>query len=142
MGLRRYQHADLEALRRLHSKQGFDYPFPDIEDDLFLEKLVIEEDGVVRMAALLRLTSEAYLLHDAEAGKPGDRWRDLLELHEAMRLCAKARGLEDANLWLPPEVPPATPLAEKKPSRGFERKLERMGWQSNRWRCYWRNLKP
>jgi hypothetical protein len=94
------------------------------------------------MALLLRLTSEAYLLHDAQAGTAEERWGEFLELHEAMRLCAKARGLEDVNIWLPPEVPPRTPLPEKKRARGFERKLQGLGWRSNRWRCWWRNLKP
>lgn len=143
MGLRRYRHEDLEALHRLHAKQGFSYEFPDVDDLIFLEKLVLEnEDGEIEAAALLRLTSEAYLLHDPEAGTAEGRMRAILELHEAMRLCAKARGLEDVYVWIPPEVTPATPLPEKKPARGFEKRLERLGWRSNRWRCWWRNLKP
>jgi hypothetical protein len=39
----------------------------------------------VTMAILLRLTAEAYLLHDPSAGTPRRRWQNFLALHEAAR---------------------------------------------------------
>ncbi len=65
MRIREYTPADLDALKRLHAAQGFGYPFPDLDSPLLITKLVLEEDdGEISMAALLRLTAEAFLLHD------------------------------------------------------------------------------
>src|SRR5579875_3831624 len=79
MLVREYTEADLDALRAMHASQGFDYPFPDLADPIFVSKLVLE-DGAGRpvMASLAR----------HEAGE-----RDLL-----------ARGLDDAHAWLPPSI--------------------------------------
>jgi len=73
-------------------------------------------------AALLRLTAEAYLLLDPHAGTPRERWTALLALHEAARADARARGLDDAHAWLPPQV-----------ARAFGRRLERLGWFREPW---------
>ncbi len=63
--IREYTEADLDALRRMHARQGFDYPFPDIADPIFISKLVVEDDdGRAVMASLARLTCEMYLLVD------------------------------------------------------------------------------
>ena len=67
MLIREYTPADLDALRRMHSSQGFDYAFPDIADPIFVSKLVVEDDGGrAVMASLARLTCEMYLLVDRE----------------------------------------------------------------------------
>jgi len=65
--IREYTPADLDALRRLHASQGFDYPFPDLSDPIFISKLIVEDDdGRPVMASLARLTCEMYLLVDRE----------------------------------------------------------------------------
>jgi hypothetical protein len=140
--LRRYTETDLKALQRMHARQGFAYELPDVDDPIFLEKLIVEdEEGEPVMGALLRLTAEAYLLHEPEAGTPALRWQRFIELHEGMRKIAAARGLEDVYCWVPPEVAPRTPLQEKPKPRGFERRLESLGWQTCRWRCFTRKTK-
>jgi hypothetical protein len=69
MLVREYTPADLDALRRMHARQGFDYAFPDIADPIFVSKLVVEDDdGRAVMASLARLTCEMYLLVDREDG--------------------------------------------------------------------------
>ena len=125
--IRQYTDADLDALQRMHRAQGFNYAFPEnVGEPIFLTKLVTEDDrGEVVMAALLRLTAEAYLLHDPQAGTPRERWERFLRLHEAVRRNAYLRGLEDVHCWLPPELP-----------RGFNRRLRALGWRNNPWRCY------
>ena len=81
-------------------------------------------------AALLRLTTEAYLLLDPRAGTPRERWQWLLALHEAARRDAWQRGLEDVHAWLPP------PIAQK-----FGRRLERLGWRcDDSWTPYCKRL--
>ena len=67
MLIREYTEADLDALRRMHARQGFDYPFPDLADPIFISKLVVEDDaGRAVIASLARLTCEMYLLVDRE----------------------------------------------------------------------------
>jgi len=122
MQIREYKESDLNALRQIHAAQGFGYDFPDLADPLFLTKLVLEEEnrepgqGIVG-AAVLRLTSEAYLLLDPKAGKPRERWHWLVGLQHAAERDAEARGLADTHAWLPPEI-----------GKQFGRRLSRLGW--------------
>jgi len=81
----------------------------------------------ILMAVLLRLTAEAYLLHDASLGTPRQRWQHLLALHEAAREDAAARGLDDVQAFLPPRV-----------ARAFGRRLARLGWHQDPWLCFTR----
>lgn len=132
MPVRNYIASDLDSLRRLHARQGFDYEFPDIADPIFLSKLVVEDRGRVVMASLARLTCEMYLLVDPEAGKPRDRFDWLLELHRAGQADLLGRGLDDAHAWLPPPI-----------ARRFGRRLETLGWvRDDRWTPYCRRLRP
>ncbi|HME12925.1 MAG TPA: hypothetical protein VKF79_08700 [Candidatus Acidoferrum sp.] len=92
------------------------------------------QQGSARLigAALLRLTAEAYLLLDPNAGTPLERWRALLTLHAAAEQDAWRRGLEDVHAWLPP------PIAKK-----FGQRLARLGWQrDDTWTPYCRKLTP
>ena len=152
MLIREYTPNDLSALRRLHALQGFAYPLPDLDSPLFVTKLVLEDDErseeknrkteqgseaagerespdpnspPILMAVLLRLTAEAYLLHDPAAGTPRERWQHVLALHEAARASAAARGLDDVQAFLPPRI-----------ARAFGRRLARLGWRQDPWPCF------
>jgi hypothetical protein len=133
MRVREYTEADLEPLRRMHARQGFDYTFPDLRDPIFVSKLVLEDDsGRVVMASLARLTCEMYLLMDRDAGEsssagnPRDRYARLLALHKACERDLLARGLDDAHAWLPP------PIAKR-----FGRRLAALGWiRDDAWTPY------
>ena len=131
MRVREYSEADVDALRRIHRRQGFDYAFPDLSDPIFISKLVVEDDaGAIVMASLARLTCEMYLLADPHAGGPRDRWERLLDLHRAGEGDLLARGLDDAHAWLPP------PIAKR-----FGRRLEALGWiRDDAWTPYCRRL--
>jgi hypothetical protein len=133
MRIREYTKADLEPLQRMHSRQGFDYAFPDLRDPIFVSKLVLEDDaGHVVMASLARLTCEMYLLMDRDAsesssvGNPQKRYARLLALHQAGEQDLLARGLDDAHAWLPP------PIAKR-----FGRRLAKLGWiRDDTWTPY------
>lgn len=127
MRIRTYREEDLDALARMHAQSGFAYDFPELRDWHFNPKLVVESQGQVVMAAALRLTSEAYLWLDKEAGTPAERWQQLLALHEAVRREAERLGYADVHAFLPPEV-----------ARGFQRRLSRLGWIPEKFQCYWR----
>jgi len=133
MEIRAYEESDLDSLKAIHAQQGFGYAFPDLRNPLFLTKLVLgrEEGGKgIVAASLLRVTAEAYLLLDPEAGTPRERWQWLLGLHEATRRDALARGLEDVHAWLPPPI-----------SAKFGKRLARLGWvRDDEWTPYCRRL--
>jgi hypothetical protein len=129
MIVREYSESDADALRTMHAAQGFAYELPDPADPLFLVRAVVEDEGRPRMAALLRLTAEAYLLADPHDGSPRQRWRWLLALHDATRQAASARGLRDVQAFLPPRV-----------ALSFGRRLTRLGWRRDPWSCYTRQL--
>jgi len=132
MRIREYQPEDDAALRAMHSAQGFDYPFPDLSNQLFLTRLVLEDDrGRPLMAALARVTCEAFLLADPRAGTPHDRWQQIVVLHEATRRALHAQGFEDATCWLPPRI-----------ERAFGRRLRRLGWLRDAWAAYSRKISP
>ena len=144
--IREYSEHDLDALRRIHAAQGFDYALPDLSNPLFVTKLVLARDSEratnnagsevgaaqeqILGSVLLRLTAEAYLLLDPKAGTPRDRWQWLLALQAAAERDAWHRGLEDVHAWLPP------PIAKK-----FGRHLERLGWlRDDAWTPYCKKL--
>ena len=132
MLVREYREGDLDALLRMHARQGFDYAFPDMSDPIFLSKLVVEdESGRTVMASLARLTCEMYLLADPQAGSPRERYGRLLALHCAGERDLLARGLDDAHAWLPP------PIAKR-----FGRRLAALGWiRDDAWTPYCRRLR-
>jgi hypothetical protein len=83
----------------------------------------------IAMAVLLRLTAEAYLLHDPAAGTPRQRWQRFHALHEAAQRSSAARGLDDVQAFLPPRV-----------ARAFGRRLARLGWTHDPWPCFSRRV--
>jgi len=133
MRIREYTESDLEAFRRMHAQQGFDYAFPDIADPIFLSKLVVEDEaGRPVMASLARLTCEIYLLVEPGGGKPRERLMRLVALHRAAERDLLNRGLDDAHAWLPPRI-----------AKRFGRRLEALGWvRDDAWTPYCRRLKP
>jgi hypothetical protein len=132
MRVRAYTESDLDALRAMHARQGFDYAFPNLADPIFVSKLVVEDEaGRAVMASLARLTCEMYLLADPEAGNPRERYARLLELHRAGEQDLLARGLDDAHAWLPPAI-----------AKRFGRRLASLGWlRDDAWTPYCRRLR-
>jgi hypothetical protein len=132
MRVRAYTESDLDALRRMHARQGFDYAFPNLADPIFVSKLVVEDDaGRAVMASLARITCEMYLLADPGAGNPLERYARLLELHRAGEQDLLARGLDDAHAWLPPAI-----------AKRFGRRLAALGWlRDDAWTPYCRRLR-
>jgi hypothetical protein len=133
MLVREYQESDLAALRAIHAAQNFPYEFPDLNNPLFLTKIVLadgDDPEQIRGAALLRLTAEAYLLLDPAAGTPREKWQCLLALHAAAQRDAWQRGLEDVHAWLPRRI-----------AKKFGRRLERLGWvRDDVWTPYCKRL--
>jgi hypothetical protein len=134
MPVREFKESDLDALKHIHTNQNFPYEFPDLNDPLFVTKLVLtdEENNKVTAAVLLRLTAEAYLLLDPHSGTPTQRWQSLLTLHATAEREAWQRGLQDIHAWLPPSI-----------AKTFGRRLQRLGWvRDDTWSPYCKRLQP
>ena len=131
MLIREYSESDLDALRSMHARQGFDYPFPDLADPIFVSKIVVEDESSRPvMASLARLTCEMYLLAEPEEGKPRERFDRLLALHAAGERDLLARGLDDAHAWIPPRI-----------AARFGRRLQSLGWiRDDAWTPYCRRF--
>jgi hypothetical protein len=127
MKVREYTPSDLEALRKIHARQSFDYEFPDLENPLFVSKLIQENtQGQITMGALARITCEIYLLADPDRDTPRQRLRNLISLHRAAESDLLRRGLEDAHAWLPPKI-----------ACRFGRRLNQLGWvRDDTWTPY------
>lgn len=130
MELRAYQESDLDRVKEIHRKQGFDYPFPDLSDPVFAVGCVAE-DGEAQAALFLKITAEAYLFLDPEYANPRERWKTFLQVHETVRRQALALGLQDVNLWAPPGV-----------KEGFLRKMRKLGWREDNWRTFTFQVRP
>jgi hypothetical protein len=118
----------------MHAESGFAYSFPNLDDPLFVSKLVLEgADGRVAMASLARLTCEAYLLVDRSGREltPARRYAQMVAMQRAAEEDLVRKGLEDAHAWLPPSI-----------ARRFGRRLEALGWvRDDVWTPYCRRLR-
>jgi hypothetical protein len=119
---------DLAALKRMHAAQGFDYVFPNLDHPEFFTRLVVEdEDGVVVMAGMGRLTAEMYLFMDPAAGTPMQRFERFCRLHRASEQDVICHGVQDWYAQIPPG-----PKMEK-----FKRLLALLGWvRANTWESW------
>jgi hypothetical protein len=130
MRIRHYRTEDEPALRKMHAQQGFAYELPDINDPIFLTKLVLEDnEGRAVMAVLARLTCELYLLADPQGGTPRERYAALLALHDKAERELGLRGLADGTCWIPPQI-----------EKSFGRRLARLGWVRDPWPSYSRKI--
>lgn len=127
--LRNYQEADRTALESLFKAHNFEYSLPEANGDDILCALVLEDDGQIKAAAILRLEVNCFLLLDHEWGTPQERWEALQVIHEMARQKAEDAGIREANCWLPPEI--------EKP---FAERLEMLGWRQNVWNSYSRKV--
>lgn len=132
--VREYEERDCAVLQRIHAESGFGYAFPNLNDPLFVSKLILTNaDGRLAMASLARLTCEAYLLVDRADDRftARERYEGLLEMQRAGEADLVRKGLEDAHAWLPPSI-----------ARRFGRRIETLGWvRDDAWTPYCKRLR-
>jgi|SRR5579859_3796975 len=122
--IRPYTEQDLEQIKALHKAQGFEYELP---TELLPASAVIEENGGITHALLLRMTSEAYWLFDPKVQSRRERLGRMLMLRKEVSFVAKKIGLEDIHAWIPRS------LSENK---CFNTTLLRLGWERQEWQPY------
>src|SRR6185437_10184072 len=165
MLIREYTPADLEALRRMHASQGFDYAFPNLDDPIFISKLIVEDDsGRPVMASLARLTCEMYLLIDSDAAAPHSAgvspafltFADNPKIRQQDagatkgRVAARQRWMQLLALHRAGEqdllargLDDAHAWLPRQIARRFGRRLESLGWlRDDSWTPYCKRLKP
>lgn len=121
----RFDDRELAALRGIYEREGFDYIWPNANDEIFVRRIVARNGNGLEAAALLRLTGEMYLLMDRTKGNPEDRWKLFVDGHEALKAEMRKLGLEDVHAFIPPNL-----------ERAFSKRLEMLGWIRDPWPCY------
>ena len=115
--IRDYRPEDEAVLRRIYAEQGIDYAFPELGSPLFFVKKVIEVEGQVVGALVLRLCAETMLLLEEQQG-PQQKMAAMQELQAAVLNEAYARGLDEVHAAIP-EI-------------GFDKRLRQLGWEKDR----------
>lgn len=125
MMIREYEPADLMRLRVLNDINGigFDLPDPTVSD-CPVKKVIYDESGIV-MAAILRQTTESYLICNRTWGTPAWRKAALELLHAVTLNECREKGIEDTQALISPAI-----------ERAFGRRLKELGWGRNDWACY------
>jgi hypothetical protein len=125
--IREYEPRDRKEIERIHDASGFDYRFPDIDDPLYLVKLVAEENGKVVESLCCKLVLNINLYVDSKAGTPQYRWEILKKLVESAKKKAWACGLDEAYAMVPKEI-----------EKQFAKRLKKLGMTKDRdgW-CKW-----
>lgn len=125
--IRQYNVSDYDALKKIHAASGLPANcFPNLRSPLNVVSLCATgSKGQVTQAGFIRLTGEAYVLVDHEAGKAQERWQSLQELVAKALASAAQCGIEDCSAWLPPEV-----------EKSFGPRLMDLGWIKSPWPTY------
>lgn len=121
--IRQLSDNDAARVEEIFRKQGFVYTLPRCAD--FLESVAIDDEGL-QIAVAARPTVELYLFADPEWGTPGERNAALKFLHREMAARLRARGVQDAHMWVPPQL-----------SRFTKRLVRNYGWEliGPEWPC-------
>jgi hypothetical protein len=122
--LRAYSPEDLPRLQEIHARRGFQFDIP----DRLAEMVVVEDEetGVAVQFIGTKATREAYMWADPEWSTPAWRFDAIKVAHEALRQELERKGIDDAFVFLAPEI--AKSLGK--------RLVKHLGWIKNTWDCF------
>jgi hypothetical protein len=112
MRIREYSDADLARIKLLHSKHAFELPDP-ADARVVIRKCVVDEKGIVRLAAFGRAQLNAYLFIDDEWRTPEERLEAIEILETAMIEQARILGFDQTTAQVEPR---------------FGQRLKNFGW--------------
>lgn len=119
--------ADYSAIQEMAACH--DYALPPLGDRSVVVKFVAEDlSGRPVMAALAKLTAEAFVVSDPRLGTPRERWETIRYGNEILRLQSLAAGFNELHAWMKPES-----------ERAFGRRLVSLGWKRTQ-PCYMLDL--
>jgi hypothetical protein len=160
MRIREYTPNDFDALRRMHSAQGFGYPFPDIESPLFVSKLVLEDELDSSHDEIGNVESREVAHRNSPPETSATSKRCRIAMAVLLRLTAETYLLHDptagtprlrwqrflalheaartsAAAWGLDDVQAFLP---PRVARAFGRRLARLGWTHDPWPCFSRRV--
>jgi hypothetical protein len=160
MRIREYTPADFEALRSMHAAQGFGYPFPDLENPLFVSKLVLEDelDDSADENEGVEGREEAHRNPPLESSVTPRRNR--IAMAVLLRLTAETYLLHDPAAGTPRlrwqrflalheaarnsaaarGLDDVQAFLPPRVARAFGRRLARLGWTHDPWPCFSRRV--
>ncbi len=117
MKIRTYTAKDFDRIRQFHSEAKFGWDFPNPDDKrVLIKECVVDDDGIVRLAAFGRLQANAFLLIDGTWKSPEERLEAIEILEFAMIEKAKVAGLDQATAQVDPR---------------FGQRLKNFGWDKS-----------
>lgn len=120
--IRDFEARDIVDIHRIHTQSGLPSNcFPNVNDELFFIKEVVELDRKVALAGFLKTTAEVYILVDHSAGTPDWRWGMLQQLAAHGLSRAAAMGVRDVTAWIPEEA------------KWFSKRVEALGFIKSPW---------
>jgi|SRR5271156_5481604 len=163
MRIREYHETDLQALRAIHAAQGFAYPLPDLQQPLFVTKLVLTQDEAALPGNANSSMSRGFSGMNPPIGSVSEQGSAKIIGAALLRLTAEAYLLLDPQVGAPHDrwralltlhtaaerdawrrgledvhawLPP--PIAKK-----FGKRIAALGWQrDDTWTPYCRKLRP
>lgn len=127
--IRELRDSDIPILRDIYKRRGLSECFPDLNDPLFLTKVVMtDEQDVPRLAAAVRLEGNVYTFVDPDWGRPEWRWEGFQFLHEQACEIASRKGLDSITCQVPPTL------------ERFGKRLMSLGWDKALWPTYGRRI--
>ncbi len=121
MTVRLLRPEDIPKLEEFHQQQGFPYKFPDLNGQhIEAIHVVADENNEPLCAVIVERIPQLYFL-SSDFGPPHARMSAIRMLHESVSAELKAKGYNEANAFLPPQI-----------SKTFGRWLtRRFGWARN-----------
>jgi hypothetical protein len=138
--IREYNKLDERTLRDIHLRSGLPPNcWPNLDNPLYIVRLVDVEGNRVVQGGFIKLTGEAYILLDHDYDTPERRWQILQSLtvkslfeagQPKFGSLALSNGLEDVSAWLPPSL-----------VKSFWPRLKTLGFEPSPWQSYTAALK-
>jgi hypothetical protein len=127
--IRPYTEGDLDRVLEMHRATMMGYDLPHV--DQFFSKQIVEHEGKVGMAAMLKLNAEVYLLCDPKWRTPAWRLEAIRQLHFVCNDDARDAGAKEAVAFIPPAVEGV-----------FTKRLAAMGWSTYdpQWKMWYREI--
>lgn len=116
MLVRDYRPEDQEELEQIHRESGLDYKFPNLNHPLFFVRKVLEINGKVHSALVLRGAAETYLFLGKD--EPRARFLAMETLQGSVLAEAYRNGMDEIHAAIP-EI-------------GFDKRLMQLGWEKDR----------
>lgn len=116
MNIREMEAVDIPQIKAIHARRPLGFDLPDLTQELPVRKVLCIEDRVVA-AAILRPTTEAYLIYDQGWETPWLRWQAFQKLHAEVLMECRTKQIEDTHAFICPEI-----------ARSFGRRLTQLGW--------------